>query len=128
MKLSNQALLNSIQVLIKLNQLELPVKVAFMLSKNIKEVDKGLEGYNETRKKLLFQYVEKDDEGMPKVDEHGNIVFKEECQEKWAQDIQELLKLKTEIKIQKIPTHDLFKAELSMTPSELSMIEFMIKD
>ena len=128
MQLSNQALLNSIPVLSKLNQSELPVKVAFILSKNIKEVDNGLDGYNETRKKLLFQYAEKDDEGMPKVDEHGNIVFKEECREKWTKAIQELLELKTDVKIQKISTHDLFKAELSISPLELATIEFMIKD
>lgn len=128
MKLSNQSLLNSINVLSKLNQLELPVKVAFMLSKNIKEVDKGLEGYNETRKKFLSQYAKKDDEGMPKVDEHGNIIFKEECQEKWVRDIQELLELKTEVKIQKLSTHDLFKADLFISPSELLAIEFMIKE
>ena len=128
MKLSNQALLNSIPVLSKLNQLELPVKVAFMLSKNIKEIDKGLEGYNETRKKLLFQYAEKDDEGMPKVDEQGNIIFKEGFQEKWVRDFQELLELKTDVGIQKISTHDLFKAELSISPLELATIGFMIKE
>lgn len=127
-KLSNQVLLNSIPVLNKLNQLELPVKVAFMLSKNIKKVDKSLEGYNETRKKLLLQYAEKDEKEMPKSDEQGNIIFKEGCQEKWVRDIQELLELKTDVEIQKISTHDLFKAELSISPLELATIEFMIKD
>ena len=128
MKLSNQMLINSIHVLGKLNQLELPVKVAFILSKNIKEVDKSLESYNETRKKLLDQYAEKDENEMLKSDEGGNIIFKEGCQEKWIQDIQELLELKTNVKIQTISTHDLFKAEISISPLELETIEFMIKD
>ena len=39
MKLSNEVLVSSVSVLGKLNQLELPVKVAFILAKNIKEVD-----------------------------------------------------------------------------------------
>ena len=128
MKLSNRMLVNSTQVLSKLNQLELPVKVAFILSKNIKEVDKSLESYNETRQKLIGQYAEKDENGMPKSDEVGNIIFKEDCQEKWMQDIQELLELKTNVKIQTISTHDLFKAEISISPLELETIEFMIKD
>ena len=128
MKLSNQTLVNSIPVLSKLNQLELPVKVAFILAKNIKEVDKTLESYDETRKKLLVQYAEKDENEMPKSDDYGNIVFKEDCQEKWVQDIQELLGLKTNVKIQTISTHDLFKAEISISPSELEKIEFMIND
>lgn len=128
MKLSNQTLVNSIPVLSKLNQLELPVKVAFIVAKNIKEVDKSLGSYNETRNKLLRQYAEKDEQGMPKVDEVGNIIFKEDCQEKWTGDIQELLELKVNLKIETIPTHDLFKAEISISPSELEKIEFMIKD
>ena len=124
MKLSNEVLVSSVSVLGKLNQLELPVKVAFILSKNIKE----LGSYNETRKKLLVQYVEKDEQGMPKADEMGNIIFKEGCHEKWTEDIRELLELKVNLKIEPISTHDLFKAEISISPAELEKIEFMIKD
>ena len=127
MKLSHQTLVNSIPVLSKLNQLELPVKVAFILAKNIKEVDQTLGSYNETRNKLLRQYAEKDDQGMLKADEQGNIIFKEGCHEKWMEEIRELLELKVNLKIEPISTHDLFKAEISISPSELEKIEFMIK-
>ena len=128
MKLSNQALVESIQTLQKLNRLELPVKVAFLLSRNIKEVDKSLESYNETRQKLIFQYADKDEEGNLRFDEKGDIIFKEGIQEKWSQDIRELLELKTTTKVQPISIHDLFKAEISISPLELSSIEFMLKD
>ena len=114
MKLSNEVLVSSVSVLGKLNQSELPVKVAFILAKNIKEVDKSLGSYNETRNKLLRQYAEKDEQGMPKADEMGNIIFKEGCQ--------------VNLKIEPISTHDLFKAEISISPAELEKIEFMIKD
>ena len=127
MKLSNEVLVSGVSVLGKLNQLELPVKVAFILSKNIKEVDKSLGSYNETRKKLLVQYAEKDEQEMPKADEMGNIIFKEGCHEKWMEEIRELLELKVNLKIEPISTHDLFKAEISISPSELEKIEFMIK-
>lgn len=128
MKLSNQALVESIQTLQKLNRLELPVKVAFLLSRNIKEVDKSLESYNETRQKLIFQYADKDEEGNLRFDDKGDIIFKEGIQEKWSQDIRELLELKTTTKVQPISIHDLFKAEISISPLELSTIEFMLKD
>ena len=127
MKLSHQTLVNSIPVLSKLNQLELPVKVAFILAKNIKEVDQTLGSYNETRNKLLRQYAEKDEQGMPKADEQGNILFKEGCHEKWIEEIRELLELKVNLKMDPISTHDLFKAEISISPAELEKIEFMIK-
>ena len=128
MKLSNQALVESIQTLQKLNRLELPVKVAFLLSRNIKEVDKSLESYNETRQKLIFHYADKDEEGNLRFDEKGDIIFKEGIQEKWSQDIRELLELKTTTKVQPVSIHDLFKAEISISPLELSTIEFMLKD
>lgn len=128
MKLSNEVLVSSVSVLGKLNQSELPVKVAFILAKNIKEVDKSLGSYNETRNKLLRQYAEKDEQGMPKADEMGNIIFKEGCYEKWTEGIRELLELKVNLKIEPISTHDLFKAEISISPAELEKIEFMIKD
>ena len=128
MKLSNQALVESIQTLQKLNRLELPVKVACLLSRNIKEVDKSLESYNETRQKLIFQYADKDEEGNLRFDEKGDIIFKEGIQEKWSQDIRELLELKTTTNVQPISIHDLFKAEISISPLELSTIEFMLKD
>ena len=83
MKLSNRLLLNSINVLTKLNQLELPIKVAFI---------------------------------------------KDECVGKWNSDINELLDLEVSIDLQTISIDDLFRADLSMTPTELSSIEFMIKD
>ena len=128
MKLSNQALVESIQTLQKLNRLELPVKVAFLLLRNIKEVDKSLESYNETRQKLIFQYADKDEEGNLRFDDKGDIIFKEGIQEKWSQDIRELLELKTTTKVQPISIHDLFKAEILISPIELSTIEFMLKD
>ena len=128
MKLSNEVLVSGVSVLGKLNQLEIPVKGAFILSKNIKEVDKSLGSYNETRNKLLRQYAEKDEQGMPKADEMGNIIFKEGCHEKWTEGIRELLELKVNLKIEPISTHDLFKAEISISPAELEKIEFMIKD
>ena len=128
MKLSNRSLLNSINVLTKLNQLELPIKVAFIILKNTKAVERELTNYFEAREKLVKQYAVLNEEGQAVPDEYGNLQFKDECVGKWNSDINELLDLEVSIDLQTISIDDLFRADLSMTPTELSSIEFMIKD
>lgn len=128
MKLSNRSLLNSINVLNKLNQLELPIKVAFIILKNTKAVEKELTNYFEAREKLVKKYAILNEEGNAVPDEYGNLQFEDECVGKWNSDVNELLDLEISIKLQTISIDDLFKSDLSMTPTELSNIEFMIKD
>ncbi len=128
MKLSNQALLNCVSVLRRLNQLELPVRMAFVLSKNAKLIEKELGHYSEAREKLVKKYAVLDENDMPLADEHGNLQFKEGCTENWNADINELLNIEVNVKVQLLSIHDLFKSDLMITPQELSLIEFMIKE
>ncbi len=128
MKLSNQALLNCVSVLRRLNQLELPVKVAFVLSKNAKVIEKELGHYSEAREKLVKKYAVLDENDMPLADEHGNLQFKEGCIEDWNSDINELLNIDVNVKLQTLSIHDLFKSDLRITPAELSLIDFMLKE
>lgn len=128
MKLSNRSLLNSINVFTKLNQLELPIKVAFIILKNTKAVEKELTNYFEARERLVKQYAILNEEGQAVPDEYGNLQFKDECVGKWNLDINELLDLEVSIDLQTISIDDLLRSDLSMTPTELSNIEFMIKD
>ena len=84
--------------------------------------------YFEAREKLVKQYAVLNEEGQAVPDEYGNLQFKDECVGKWNSDINELLDLEVSIDLQTISIDDLFRADLSMTPTELSNIEFMIKD
>lgn len=127
-KLSNQTLLNSLNTLTKLNQLELPIKVAFIVLKNTKEIEKEMSNYYDAREKLVKQCAILDVDGKPIPDEYGNLQLKDGCSEKWNLDIRELLDIKINVKLQAVSVNELFKTELSMSPSELSTIEFMIKD
>mgnify|MGYP001143139418 FL=1 len=73
MKLSNENLVNSIGVLSKLTQMELPIKLSYALSKNITKIDRELTVYNKERQKLIEKYGEKDEEGKLKTKEDGTI-------------------------------------------------------
>jgi hypothetical protein len=125
MKIKNEVLVNSVQVLRKLNNAELPVKVSYKLAKNIKSIEKELNIYEEEKQKLINKYGEKDEEGKLKTKEDGSINITDT--ENWNKDIKELLDIEAEINIEKINIDELAKSDLKLTPSELTLIDYMIK-
>ena len=125
MKIKNEVLVNSVQVLRKLNNAELPVRVSYKLAKNIKSIDKELKIYEEEKQKLINKYGEKDEEGKLKTKEDGSINITDT--ENWNKDIKELLDIEAEINIEKINIDELAKSDLKLTPAELALIDYMIK-
>ena len=102
MKLSNEKILNTINVLGNLNNTQLPIKLAYAISKNINKIDIELKTYNDEKVKLINKYAEKDKEGKVISDEHGHIIIEEKHKEDWNNDILELLSIENEIDIHKI--------------------------
>lgn len=128
MKLSNEKILNTINVLGNLNNTQLNIKLAYAISKNINKIDMELKTYNDEKAKLINKYAEKDKEGNVISDEHGHIIIEEKHKEDWNNDISELLSIENEIDIHKIQLDDLLNANYNISPAELSMIDFMIED
>lgn len=126
MKLTNQELLNSIPTLRKLSQEQLPIRVSYTISKNIKSIEEELIIYGEERQKMLKQYAELDKEGNPKVDEQENYMIKPKNQLEWNKGALELLSIETDINISKINLNAL--EGLKISPSELTSVDFMIKE
>ncbi|WP_143314983.1 hypothetical protein [Clostridium sp. HBUAS56017] len=124
MKIKNEVLVNSVQVLRKLNNAELPVRVSFKVAKNIKEIEKELKIYEEEKSKLIDKYGEKDKEGKIKTSENGTVnIFDVE---NWNRDIKELLSIEIDLNIEKIDISEL-SSDLKITPGELGLIEYLIK-
>lgn len=128
MKLSNETILKTVNALGSLNEVQLPIKVAYAISKNINKIDCELKAYNSEKAKLIEKYAEKDEEGKVKADEYGNINIKVECIEDWNRDIQELLSIENEIDIHMIHLDDLLNSDYNVSPTDLSAISFMIND
>lgn len=80
----------------------------------------------EKRAKMLKQYAELDKEGNPKVDEQENYMIKPENQLEWNKGALELLSIETDINISKINLNAL--EGLKISPSELTSIDFMVKE
>lgn len=128
LNLSNERIVNTINVLGELNNAKLPVKVAYAITKNINKINSELKAYNEEKAKLIDKYAEKDKEGKLKTDEYGNVPLKEEHIEDYNRDIKELLSIENEIDIHMINLDDLLNSNYNISPAELTAIDFMIND
>lgn len=126
--LSNERIVNTINVLGDLNNAKLPVKVAYAITKNINKINSDLKAYNEEKAKLIDKYAEKDKEGKLKTDEYGNVTLKEEYIQEWNRDMAELLSIENEIDIHMIHLDDLLNSNYNISPAELAAIDFMIND
>lgn len=124
MKLSNERLVNSVGVLSKLTNLELPLKLSYAFSKNITKLDAELKAYNIEREKLLNKYGEKDEEGKLKLSEKGEVNILD--RENFNKEIEELLKCESEIDIHLIDLEKI-DTEIKITPGELMVIDYMFK-
>ncbi|WP_302783325.1 hypothetical protein [Clostridium saudiense] len=128
LNLSNEKIVNTINVLGDLNNAKLPVKVAYAITKNINKINSDLKAYNEEKAKLIDKYAEKDKEGKLKTDEYGNVTLKEEYIQEWNRDMAELLSIENEIDIHMIHLDDLLNSNYNISPAELAAIDFMIND
>lgn len=124
MKLSNERLVNSVGVLSKLTNLELPLKLSYAFSKNITKIDAELKAYNIEREKLLNKYGEKDEEGKLKLSEKGEVNILD--RENFNKEIAELLQCESEIDIHLIDLEKI-DTEIKITPGELMIIDYMFK-
>lgn len=124
MKLSNERLVNSVGVLSKLTNLELPIKLSYAFSKNITKIDTELKAYNLERAKLLDKYGEKDNAGNLKQNEKGEVNILD--MENFSKEVAELLQCESEIDIHLIDLESI-NADIKITPGELMVIDYMFK-
>ena len=124
MKISNERLVNSVGVLSRLTNLELPIKLSYAFSKNITKIDAELKAYNVEKRKLLNKYGEKDNEGNLKQNEKGEVNILDI--ENFNKEISELLKCESEVDIHLIDLESI-NTDIKITPGELMIIDYMFK-
>ncbi|MGN1029719.1 MAG: hypothetical protein ACI4P7_06460 [Bacilli bacterium] len=124
MKIKNEKLVNSIGVLSKLTNMELPIKLSYAFSKNITNIDRELVAYNKERQKLIEKYGEKDKEGNLKTKEDGTINILNI--DNFNKELKEILEIETEVDIHLIDLEST-NVDINITPLELMLIDYMIK-
>lgn len=110
------------ELLNKLFAAQLPVKVAYKLSKVQKVVASESEKYQELRMKLVNKYGTKDEAGELVVDEAGNAKIDDENIEHLIKEMTELHEIEFELPL-KIKIDDLETIEL--TAYDMSVLEVL---
>jgi len=125
MLLTNRRMVSDTNRLSELSKKALPVKVSYAIAKNIGKVEAELISYNAERKKLIDQYAIKENNEVV-VGENGQIGISKESIEAWNKDINDLLDIEVEVVIHKFSVESF--GDISMTISELMLIDYMVED
>lgn len=67
-----------------------PTKLSIKIAKLNKELEDNLSIYRTVLNKLVDNYVKKDENGKPMIDEDGTVTLKEDCAEQWRKEYGDL--------------------------------------
>lgn len=114
-------LLNSTDVLQKLAGKELKAKLAWQVGRMLKEAEKEIQSFNETRMQLINKYGSKDEKGELVMDENNNCKIEPESINNFSNELNELISSEIEINAHKIKIDDI--ENINFTPSEMAQLE-----
>lgn len=112
-----------IEVFRKLLDKPLPLKTAFKLRGTLKILEEKNALFNETKAALIRSLAEKDERGVVKNDEKGNITIAAENREKFMQELMPLLQ--EEVEVTKVKIDDL--GDIPLTVQELALLDDLIE-
>jgi len=124
MKLST--IINAQQSLTKLANSDLPVKIAYSLSKTIQKLSVEFKAFDEARNKLFEKYGEEIEEKTKTGQPNRYKKIKNENIEEFQKEINKLLDLEVEVDFKKIKVSNLEKVNLSAI--DLTNLEFILEE
>lgn len=129
MKIKNSQIVNIFNHIGEVKEKNIPVKIGFAINKNIALLNSSARAYEEERKKILDKYGEKDENGNPKVID-GEFAIKDH--EQYSKELGDLLGIENDIPVHTLPIEEFEKCDNekfdSLTPNDLSVLEFMIEE
>lgn len=118
-----------LQILCKLGDKKLPVKISYAISKNIMQLQEESDALEKARIQLVEQFAEKDEDGKPKVIDNAYVMNGDK--EKCMKEYQEFLEMEAEIMIYTVSEEILENMDDTrydvLTPAELVGLDFMIE-
>lgn len=108
---------------------KLPVKLSFVLARNLKKLQEVVQDIDAKRNELLNRYGEKDEKGELIVGENGSVKIPEA--EKFMDELNEVLNADIEITLDKVTVEDVEKCDSekydSLTVDEMGAMEYMFE-
>ena len=114
-------LLNATETLQKLAQKDFKAKLAWTISKLLKQAETEIQSFNETRMTLVKKYGEKDENDELITDDKGNCKIVQECIDDFSNELDELLNTEVEINANKIQMSLL--EDIEFTPADMAVLE-----
>lgn len=131
MKMTLNEVLENHKNLLEISGKKLPVRFSYAVSKNLKKLGDEVRLIQEEQSKLAKEYCEKDEEGKPKQNDKGYLIFKDNGKE-FMTEYNEYLNTEIEVDVHKIPFAEIERTEEDrydiLSPAELAGIEFMIEE
>lgn len=125
MKLKLYEILNAVEVLKKVMNSAVSLKTAYRLSKVAKKCNEELALVQETQKKLVAKYGDKNEKGEVLTDAKGNVTVSEEAAKEYKTELAEFLNTEVEIDVDQVVIKADEKIEISA--AELMVVENIIK-
>lgn len=114
-------LVDSTETLQKLSQKELKARLALSIARLLKEAEREIQNFNETRMNLIKKYGEKDENGELITDDKGNCKIENENLSEFSSELNDILTMEVELNASKIKL-DLLE-NLDFTPGDMAILE-----
>ena len=114
-------ILNSIPIFREISNKSLPIKTAYQLARLIRELDRESTTFDESRRKIIEKYAERDENGEFKQTDEGNIIITPDQIHACNQEMVELLDTEIEINVEPIEIESL--ASIELTPAQMLSLE-----
>lgn len=109
---------------------KLPVKMSFILSRNLKKMEEVVQDIDGKRNDLLGLYGEKDKDGKLNVGDNGQVHIVDP--DKFMSELTEVLNADIEITLDKVSMSDVEKCDQdgydALTVEEVGALEIMLED
>lgn len=119
-------ILNSEVVLRKLTQQNFKARLAWQITRILKNMETEIQNFHDARNGLIQKYGELDEHGHLIIDDKGNSHIRKEELATFNKEMEELLSAKVDINGEKIKLEDLENCDF--TPQEMSLLEALIEE
>lgn len=129
MKIKNRDIVNIYRGISAIKEKKLPIKIGFAINRNMSALDSIARSYEDERVKILDQFCEKDESGKYKT---NGDEFEISDKNGFSQAMNELLDIENEFQVHTVTFEDIEKCDSekfdSLSPNDLSVLEFMIEE
>lgn len=119
-------ILNSISIFREISMKVLPVKTAFRVARLIRELDKENATFDESRRKIIEMYAERDEDGNYKQTDEGNVIIQQDKAKECNDAMVDLLNTTVEINVDKLNLDDL--GDIELAPTQALAMEAFIEE